>query len=152
MNVEIGTEAAQFPEKEYIIGIFLAVYVFTWELALKDEPVALILLPQLGLPHEGGRGCVAHGAHAGGGRPRGASLLRRQGVEGHSNRRRAEDNSGELGDVIAASLKYTKIGYASRITVIKLNVQHLSALFFTHPFFFLLSYILFFLENLALQA
>ncbi len=25
MNVEIGTEAAQFPEKEYIIGIFLAV-------------------------------------------------------------------------------------------------------------------------------
>jgi hypothetical protein len=27
MNVEIGTEAAQFPEKEYISGIFLAVYV-----------------------------------------------------------------------------------------------------------------------------
>jgi hypothetical protein len=25
MNVEIGTEAAQFPEKEYISGIFLAV-------------------------------------------------------------------------------------------------------------------------------
>jgi hypothetical protein len=25
MNVEIGTEAAQFPEKEIIIGIFLAV-------------------------------------------------------------------------------------------------------------------------------
>jgi hypothetical protein len=25
MNVEIGTEAAQFPEKEYINGIFLAV-------------------------------------------------------------------------------------------------------------------------------
>jgi hypothetical protein len=25
MNVEIGTEAAQFPEKEYIHGIFLAV-------------------------------------------------------------------------------------------------------------------------------
>jgi hypothetical protein len=24
--VEIGTEAAQFPEKEYINGIFLAVY------------------------------------------------------------------------------------------------------------------------------
>jgi hypothetical protein len=26
MNVEIGTEAAQFPEKEFIIGIFIAVY------------------------------------------------------------------------------------------------------------------------------
>jgi hypothetical protein len=25
MNVEIGTDAAQFPEKEYINGIFLAV-------------------------------------------------------------------------------------------------------------------------------
>jgi hypothetical protein len=27
MNVEIGTEAVQFPEKEYIYGIFLAVRV-----------------------------------------------------------------------------------------------------------------------------
>ncbi len=27
MNVEIGTEAAQFPEKEYINGIFFAVWV-----------------------------------------------------------------------------------------------------------------------------
>ncbi len=26
MNVEIGTEAAQFPEKEYINGIFVAMY------------------------------------------------------------------------------------------------------------------------------
>jgi hypothetical protein len=26
MNVEIGTKAAQFPEKEYINGIFLAVH------------------------------------------------------------------------------------------------------------------------------
>jgi hypothetical protein len=26
MNVEIGTEAALFPEKEYINGIFVAVY------------------------------------------------------------------------------------------------------------------------------
>ncbi len=26
MNVEIGTEEAQFPEKEYIDGIFLAVW------------------------------------------------------------------------------------------------------------------------------
>ncbi len=28
MNVEIGTEAAEFPEKEYINGIFLAVYIY----------------------------------------------------------------------------------------------------------------------------
>ncbi len=27
MNVEIGTEAAQFPEKEYINGIFVAVCI-----------------------------------------------------------------------------------------------------------------------------
>ncbi len=27
MNVEIGTEAAQLPEKEYINGIFVAVWV-----------------------------------------------------------------------------------------------------------------------------
>jgi hypothetical protein len=26
MNVEIGTEAAQFPEKEFVNGIFVAVY------------------------------------------------------------------------------------------------------------------------------
>ncbi len=26
MNVEIGTEAARFPEKEYINGIFLAMH------------------------------------------------------------------------------------------------------------------------------
>ncbi len=31
MNVKIGTEAAQFPEKEYINGIFVAVWV-KWEL------------------------------------------------------------------------------------------------------------------------
>ncbi len=27
MNVEVRTEAAQFPEKEYINGIFMAVHV-----------------------------------------------------------------------------------------------------------------------------
>jgi hypothetical protein len=27
MNVETGTEAAQFPEKEYIKGIFFAVWI-----------------------------------------------------------------------------------------------------------------------------
>ncbi len=31
MNVEIGSEAAQFPEKEYINGIAVAVYVVTFE-------------------------------------------------------------------------------------------------------------------------
>ncbi len=30
MKVEIGTEAAQFPEKEYINGIFVAVQPETW--------------------------------------------------------------------------------------------------------------------------
>jgi hypothetical protein len=29
MNVEIGTEAAQFPEKEYINWIFVAVYTMS---------------------------------------------------------------------------------------------------------------------------
>jgi hypothetical protein len=29
MNVEIGTEAAQFPEKDYINGIFVAVCTCT---------------------------------------------------------------------------------------------------------------------------
>jgi hypothetical protein len=29
MNVEIGAEAAQFPEKEYVSGIFLAVWGHT---------------------------------------------------------------------------------------------------------------------------
>jgi hypothetical protein len=29
MNVEIGAEAAQFPEEEYINGIFVAVYGVT---------------------------------------------------------------------------------------------------------------------------
>jgi hypothetical protein len=31
MNVEITTEAAQFPEKEYISGIFLAVWDVTYQ-------------------------------------------------------------------------------------------------------------------------
>ncbi len=33
MNVEIGTEAAQFPEKEYINEIFVAV----WEIGLNQS-------------------------------------------------------------------------------------------------------------------
>ncbi len=31
MNVEIGTEAVQFPEKEYIDGIFLAVWDYSFD-------------------------------------------------------------------------------------------------------------------------
>jgi hypothetical protein len=35
MNVKIGTEAAQFPEKEYINGIFLAVCAVLFTLRAK---------------------------------------------------------------------------------------------------------------------
>ncbi len=31
MNVEIGTEAAQLPEKEYMNGIFVALYCCVWQ-------------------------------------------------------------------------------------------------------------------------
>jgi hypothetical protein len=31
MNVEFGTEAAQFPEKEYIKGIFVAVWIVMYK-------------------------------------------------------------------------------------------------------------------------
>ncbi len=40
MNVEIGTEVALFPEKEYINGIFFAV----WN---KNTPILIPLLPSL---------------------------------------------------------------------------------------------------------
>jgi hypothetical protein len=33
MNVEIGAEAAQFPEKEYINGIFVAVWCYSPSMA-----------------------------------------------------------------------------------------------------------------------
>jgi hypothetical protein len=36
MNVEIGAEAALFPEKEYIYGIFLAVWLI-WHLILGTD-------------------------------------------------------------------------------------------------------------------
>ncbi len=36
MNVEIGTDAALFPEKEYINGIFVAVYSPSLQTASKD--------------------------------------------------------------------------------------------------------------------
>jgi hypothetical protein len=38
MNVEIGTEAAQFPEKEYINEIFLAVQSIEW--FIEDQDVS----------------------------------------------------------------------------------------------------------------
>jgi hypothetical protein len=45
MNVEIGAEAAQFPEKEYINGIFVAVRVHEkLELQLQGLPTAAAIL------------------------------------------------------------------------------------------------------------
>jgi hypothetical protein len=37
MNVEIGTEAAKFPEKEYINGIFLAVCIKYWATRCREK-------------------------------------------------------------------------------------------------------------------
>jgi hypothetical protein len=36
MNVEIGAEAALFPEKEYISGIFVAVWKTSTKIAFKE--------------------------------------------------------------------------------------------------------------------
>jgi hypothetical protein len=45
MNVEIGTEAPQFPEKEYINGIFVAVRVHEkLDLQLQGLPAAAAIL------------------------------------------------------------------------------------------------------------
>jgi hypothetical protein len=41
MNVEIGTEAAQFPEKEYINGIAVIVWL---QAGLKRQPLATVLV------------------------------------------------------------------------------------------------------------
>jgi hypothetical protein len=41
MNVEIGAEAAQFPEKEYINGIAVAVWVPGWQV------FSLLFSPQI---------------------------------------------------------------------------------------------------------
>ncbi len=45
MNVEIGTKGAQFPEKEYINGIFLAVWGagFSTNTSLSSQKELLIL-------------------------------------------------------------------------------------------------------------
>jgi hypothetical protein len=42
MNVEIGTEAAQFPEKEYINGIFLAVHELVARFSVRLHCLVLI--------------------------------------------------------------------------------------------------------------
>jgi hypothetical protein len=43
MNVEIGTEAAQFQEKEYIKGIFVAVQVFSEGNQCFDDTMLMII-------------------------------------------------------------------------------------------------------------
>ena len=40
MNVEIGAEAAQFPEKEYIKGIFVAVYTVSAQSIARVPPTS----------------------------------------------------------------------------------------------------------------
>jgi hypothetical protein len=54
MNVEIGTEAAQFPEKEYINGIFLAV-------GLESQVVRDFGSCVVGGPMGGQGGALGHG-------------------------------------------------------------------------------------------
>ncbi len=47
MNVEIGTEAALFPEKEYISGIFLAMRTDRhWVSPLADDDSGFSLLAE----------------------------------------------------------------------------------------------------------
>jgi hypothetical protein len=43
MNVEIGTKAAQFPEKEYLNGVFVAVWMMAMH-TLQYQPVMLQLI------------------------------------------------------------------------------------------------------------
>ncbi len=49
MNVKIGTEAAQLPEKEYISGIFVAVCHITFSFLCKYLPNLLLILSDQGL-------------------------------------------------------------------------------------------------------
>jgi hypothetical protein len=45
MNVEIGAEAAQFPEKEYINGIAVAVYMkYIFDQFLKNFEIIFVIL------------------------------------------------------------------------------------------------------------
>jgi hypothetical protein len=43
MNVEIGAEAAQFPEKEYINGIAFAVYVILYDVTCICKMIGNVL-------------------------------------------------------------------------------------------------------------
>jgi hypothetical protein len=47
MNVDIGTEAARFPEKEYISGIFLAVYIHRAIPNIVESPFYLFQLKKI---------------------------------------------------------------------------------------------------------
>ncbi len=56
MNVEIGTEATQFPEKEDINGIFVAVYgdlrrisPFTWNFQMISFPFYILTLSYMAI-------------------------------------------------------------------------------------------------------
>jgi hypothetical protein len=54
MNVEIGTEAAQFPAKEYINRIFFAAYNFGFLFTLSNihlNPVLICLFKYESAPH-----------------------------------------------------------------------------------------------------
>jgi hypothetical protein len=57
MNVEIGTEATQFPEKKYINGIFVAVHdeiaVFGWaKFGTKSWPLHSLIQRSDFYPHQ----------------------------------------------------------------------------------------------------
>ncbi len=58
MNVEIGTEAVQLPEKEYINGIFLAVWIsrslFPF---LQGEAFTMLARQTLAAPYSTGQLC-----------------------------------------------------------------------------------------------
>jgi hypothetical protein len=45
MNVEIGAEAALFPEKEYIKGIFVAVHKFSRFAPMRGDVIFYVIRP-----------------------------------------------------------------------------------------------------------
>ena len=66
MNVEIGAEAAQFPEKEYIIGIAVAVHLFDVKIPGDKLGPAGELSPDWVVGEGGGDGGQDHGGGGGG--------------------------------------------------------------------------------------